>query len=137
MHTNYTNEKIKKLIFPELSYAITGICFDIHNKLGRYSREKQYGDLLEDKFKEIKISYKREFIIEKTGNIVDFLVDDKIVLELKAKPVVSREDYYQVQRYLQVSNIKLALLVNFQNRYLKPIRIVKIDTNSKSKFLQD
>ena len=137
MHTNYTNEKIKKLIFPELSYAITGICFDIHNKLGRYSREKQYGDLLEDKFKEIKISYKREFIIEKTGNIVDFLVDDKIVLELKAKAVVSREDYYQVQRYLQVSNIKLALLVNFQNRYLKPIRIVKIDTNSKSKFLQD
>ena len=137
MHTNDTNKKNEKLIFPELSYTIVGICFDIHNKLGRYSREKQYSDLLEEKFKEIKIPYKREFTIEKTGNTVDFLLDDKIILELKAKSAISRDDYYQTQRYLQASNMKLALLVNFQNRYLKPIRIIKIDTDIKSKFLQD
>ena len=137
MHTNYTNGKTEKLIFPELSYIITGACFDVHNKLGRYARERQYGDLLEERFKEIKVPYKREFKIEKTGNIVDFLIDDKIILELKAKSTILRDDYYQAQRYLQVSNIKLALLVNFQNRYLKPIRIVKIDTDIKSKFLQN
>jgi GxxExxY protein len=137
MHTNDTNKKNEKLIFPELSYIITGICFDVHNKLGRYAREKQYGDLLEEKFKEIKIPHKREFSIEKTGNTVDFLIDNKIVLELKAKPTILKDDYYQTQRYLQASNIKLALLINFQNRYLKPIRIIKIDTNSKNKFLQN
>ena len=69
MHTNYTN-KNEKLIYPELSYTLTGICFEVHNELGRYAREKQYGDLLEKKLKERKISHKRELRIDKTGNIV-------------------------------------------------------------------
>ncbi|MEK9134859.1 MAG: GxxExxY protein [Patescibacteria group bacterium] len=127
--------KNNKLIYPELSYLITGICFEAHNKLGRYAREKQYGDLLEQKFKEIKIPYKRELRIFKTGNTIDFLIDDKILLELKAKPLIVKEDYYQTQRYLQSLNIKLALLINFRNRYLKPNRIIRIDTDIKNKFL--
>ena len=134
MHTNNTN-KNKKLIYPELSYLITGICFEVHNKLGRCAREKQYGDLLEGKLKEIKIPYKREFKIGKTGNTTDFLIDNKIILELKVEPLILKGDYYQTQRYLQASNIKLALLVNFRNRYLKPIRIIKIDSDAKSKFI--
>ena len=134
MNTNYTN-KGTKLIYPELSYFLTGICFDVHNQLGRYAREKQYGDLLEEKLKEIKIPHKREFKIGKTGNIIDFLVDNRIILELKAEPLILKEDYYQTQRYLQALNVKLALLVNFRNRYLKPIRIIKIETDAKSRFV--
>ena len=134
MHANATN-KNEKLIFPELSYLICGICFGAHNQLGRYAREKQYGDLLETKLKETKVPHKREFKIEKTGNIVDFLIDDKIILEIKTKPLILKEDYYQAQRYLQASGIKLALLVNFRNRYLKPIRVIKIQTQIKNKFI--
>lgn len=134
MHTNYTN-KDKKLIYPELSYILTGICFAIHNELGRYSREKQYRDLLEKKFQLTNILYKKEFKINDSGNIVDFLIDNKIILELKAKPLILKEDYYQAQRYLQSSGMRLALLVNFRNRYLKPLRIVKIDTDVKNKFI--
>lgn len=134
MHANDTN-KNKKLIYPELSYIIAGICFEVHNQLGRYAREKQYGDLLEEKFKEIKIPYEREYRIGNTGNTVDFLVDNKIILELKVAPLILKEDYYQTQRYLQASDIKLALLVNFRNRYLKPIRIIKIETDAKNKFV--
>ena len=57
-----------------------------------------------------------------------------MVLELKAKKVITKDDYYQIQRYLQMLNIKLGLLVNFRNRYLKPIRVVRIDTDARSKF---
>jgi len=131
MHTNNTN----KVIYPELSFKINGACFKVHNLLGRYSREKQYCDLLEEEFKKLKIPYIREFKIKQTNNSADFLINNKIILEVKAKKVILKEDYYQIQRYLQASNCKLGLLINFRNRYLKPIRIVRIDTDIKRKFL--
>lgn len=136
MGTNDTNNTNKPsvLIFPHLSYTIAGICFRTHNELGRYAKEKQYADRIEQLLKEIKMPYKREFCIGSSGNIVDFLIDDKIVLELKAKRIVMREDYYQLQRYLQESQIKLGLLVNFRNRFIKPMRIVRIDTEKSTKY---
>ncbi len=126
--------KEDRLIYPELSYAITGGCFEIHNELGRYCREKQYCDAIESKLKMAGVQYEREFKINSTGNTADFLINQKIILEIKAKPLISKEDYFQVQRYLQASNIRLALLINFRNRYLKPIRIVRIDTKARERF---
>ena len=134
MDTNYTN-KNNKLIYPDLSYKITGILFDVHNQLGRYSKEKQYCDLIEIKLDESKIPFKREYTLKDTGNRVDFLIDDKIILEVKAKKFILKEDYYQLQRYLQFLDKKLGLLVNFRNRYLKPKRIIRIDTDAKKKFI--
>ena len=130
MDTNDTN----KLIYPELSYFLTGLLFSVHNKLGRYCREKQYGDEIENRLKELKVPYKREFIIKERGNVFDFLIDNKIILEIKAKSNILKEDYYQIQRYLQSSNIKLGLLANFRSQYLKPKRIIKIDTINKAKY---
>ena len=118
-----------------MSFKIAGVCFIVHNKLGRYSREKQYCDLLEQEFIKLNTPFIREQRIRSTGNKVDFLIDNKIILEIKAKQMITRDDYYQVQRYLQCSGHKLGLLVNFRNRYLKPIRIIKIDTQYKNKFI--
>lgn len=132
MDTNDTNEK---LIHPELSYLVAGICFDVHNRLGRYAREKQYCDLIEEKLKESKIPYKREYVLANSGNKIDFLIDEKIILEAKAKRFLLKEDYYQTQRYLQALDKRLGLLVNFRHRYLKPQRVVRIDTSAKTKFV--
>lgn len=126
MNTNKSDNP--ELIYPELSYEITGICFSAHNALGQYAREKQYGDVVEGKLKEKNIPYKRELAISSSGNIVDFLIDGKIILELKSVRILTRDIYEQVQRYLQESNMRLGLLVNFRNKYIKPVRIVKIDS---------
>lgn len=125
---NTNKKRVDKIIYPELSYTITGILFSVHNELGQYAREKQYGDLIEKKFDEIKIPYKRELAISNTGNILDFMVEDKIILELKNARILTKEHYRQIQNYLQQTQMKLGLLVNFRNKYLKPVRIIRIDS---------
>lgn len=69
------------------------------------------------------------------GILLNFLIGGKIIIEVKAKPFILKENYYQIQRYLQASNLKLGLLVNFRNKYIKPKRIIKIETESKNKYL--
>lgn len=118
----------KNLIYPEFSYKITGILFKVHNKLGRYCKEKQYQDMIEEILRKENIKFEREKEIpissEVSGNRVDFVIDNKILLECKAKPIITKQDYYQILRYLKASNIRLGLLVNFRNSYLRPKRIL-------------
>ncbi len=56
------------------------------------------------------------------------MVDDTIVVELKAKEGIVKEDYRQMQRYLHASGKKLGLLVNFNSKFLHPIRIIRINS---------
>ncbi len=127
-----TNQRIIKqnidVLYPELSYRINGACFNVHNKLSRFCREKQYGDELESELNKSGIRFSREARISQeekfTGNIADFIVEDCIILELKAKNVISKDDYYQLKRYLISKNMKLGLIVNFRDTYLKPKRIL-------------
>jgi len=125
-----TNKKTitNKVIHPELSYTITGVLFSTHNELGEYAREKQYGDVIERKLKEIKIPYKREIAISDSGNILDFIIDNKIALELKSARILTKDNYRQIQNYLQQTGLKLGILVNFRSKYLKPVRIIRIDS---------
>ena len=120
-----------KLLYKDLTYRIRGIMFEIQNELGRFRNEKQYGDALASKFDQNAIKYKREFILpisfdgEKIGrNRVDFLVEDLVIIELKCEPVLTRDDYHQCQRYLESTDLDLALLVNFRPRYLLVRRIL-------------
>ena len=124
-----------KIIYPDLSYKVVGACFAVHNELGRYCNEKQYADCFEGYLKRFGIIYEREKVLprgfesEEPGrNKADFLIENKIVLELKAKRMLNREDYYQVRRYLQAMNKKLGILVNFRDKYLHPRRILNSST---------
>ena len=124
-----------KLIYPDLSYLLNGILFKIHNQLGRFRNEKEYGDALENELNKAAIKYEREKILppsfegEKNGrNKIDFLIEGTIILEIKTKRIIEREDYYQIKRYLSALNKKLGILVNFRERYLKPRRILNSST---------
>lgn len=120
-----------KVVYPELSYTICGLCFKAHNELGRYRNEKQYADALENILKSANIKYQREaplpvsFSGEKERrNIPDFIIENKIILDLKAKRLISKEDYFQMKRYLSSYNCKLGLIVNFRQHFLAPRRVV-------------
>ena len=117
-----------RVIYPELSYILTGLLFSTHNELGQYAREKQYGDLLEQKLQQANLEFKRELAVSDSGNILDFVVNNKIILELKATRILTTDHYRQTQNYLQQTDLKLGLLINFRNKYLKPIRIIRIDS---------
>ena len=121
--------KKAELLFPKLSYKITGILFTIHNELGRFCTERQFCDAIEQEFKENNIKYIREKNINSNakGDRVDFCVEDEIIVECKAKKFITKEDYLALQRYLQNSGKKLGLLVNFRNTYLRPKRVIRIE----------
>lgn len=129
MATNGRNTD--KVLHPDLSYKIVGLCFDVHNELGRYAREKQYADLLEKKLKTENIKYNRELRIGDTGNTVDFLIEDKILLELKTTRFMGRSEYRQIHNYLQQLKLDLGLLINFSDKFLRPKRVLR-DTRDYS-----
>lgn len=55
---------------------------------------------------------------------VDFLIEGKILLEIKTKRILGKEDYYQTKRYLAALNKKLAIVVNFRDKSIRPKRII-------------
>ncbi len=81
---------MSNILHKELSYTLNGILYDVHNSTGRFASEKQVSDCIEQKLKDNNIPYKREFFLpsqqigEHVGrHRVDFLVDDKIIIEIK------------------------------------------------------
>lgn len=126
--TNYKVDK-EKVIFADESFVISGVCFYVHNTLGRFGKEKQYCDLTESRFKELEVEYQREIPAGNTGNRADFIVFNKILFEIKAKPFLTQVDYAQVQRYLQIFDLELGLIVNFWSRSAQPHRVLRQKNN--------
>ena len=123
--------KNKKLYYPKLSYEITGLLFEVHNKLGRHRSERQYCDLFEEFLKTENVKHQREVELKKTfknvlenGNIPDFIIENKIILDFKAKKFITKDDYFQMLRYLESASLPLGMIINFRSTYLKPKRVI-------------
>lgn len=130
----FMKELVKKdILYPELSYKIVGILYEIYNELGYGYQEKYYEKAIARSFEKEKLDYKEqlhvsfEFKNEKIGDyFLDFLVDDKIVLELKKGDKFSRKNIEQVYGYLKAKNLKLGIIAQFAPNGLKFKRIVNI-----------
>ena len=105
---------------------------EVHNNLGAGFLEIVYKDALEYEFKKASIPYEREKKYEVNYKDIilphvfyaDFVVFDKIILEVKAVSGIADEFIAQAINYLKVSNNQLALIVNFGELRLNSKRIV-------------
>ena len=116
----------------EETFKIIGICMEVHRNLGPGLLEVVYKDALEIEFKANDIPFEREkeFSIEYKGVILphkfyaDFIVNEDIVLEVKAVKEFSGEHTAQLLNYMKLSDSEIGLLVNFQNKSLQHKRLV-------------
>ncbi len=123
---------MENLIYGEESYQIIGKCMEVHNELGPGFLEVVYKDALEYEFKLAGIPYEREkvFLVNYKGIILrhnfcaDFVVFDKIILEVKGVSKITDEFTARCLNYLKVSGTKLCLLVNFGELRLNYKRLV-------------
>lgn len=121
------------LLYPEESYKINGAIFEVHRELGPGLLEKVYQEALEmelrlqgipfEREKGFPIMYKNTRLEQKY--IADFVIYDKIVVELKAVDELLPVHTAQVINYLAITGYKLGLLVNFNDSHIHPERIVR------------
>jgi len=119
------------LIYPKLSYQIVGILFSVHNELGYGLREETYQKAIASALKNKGIPFKEKLksklligdrVIK--NYFIDFLIDDKIVLEIKAQERFYKDNIAQVYDYLKSKNLKLGIIANFTKQGVKFKRIV-------------
>jgi GxxExxY protein len=115
---------------PELNRitnAILGAAFEVHTELGPGYGESIYENALASEFRRRGIRFVRQavFPVLYKGEVVgegriDFLVEDEVVLELKAVESLTSLFMSQVVSYLKATSRRLALLLNnFNVRRLK------------------
>jgi GxxExxY protein len=122
----------QQLIYKEESYHIMGKCMEVHNELGHGFLEIVYKDALEVLFQQSKMLYEREKEYEVYFKDIplphkfyaDFVVFDKIILEVKAVANLTDAHIAQTINYLKVSNNRLGLLVNFGKERVEYKRLV-------------
>jgi len=119
------------LLYPELSYKINGVLFKVFRQLGGGHREKYYQEAVSFGLKECGINFKEQFYVPLKFDdkivgkyYLDFLIEDKIVLELKRGNIVAVNNIDQVKGYLSALNLKLAIIVSFTFNGVKINRIL-------------
>ena len=112
--------------YGEITEKIIGAAFRVHNTLGCGFQEVIYQRALEMEFRLIPLSYQREFEMpiyyfdEQIGTRrVDFFVENKISVELKAVTKIDDTNLAQAMNYLEVYNLEIGMLINFGSKRME------------------
>ena len=115
MNTDYEDFKYKKV-----TEGIIEIFYRVYNKLGYGFLEKIYENAMMKEFKKngipavsqsaIKVIYEDEIIGE---YFADILVDNKVIVEIKASKSLAKENEAQLLNYLKATEVEVGLLLNF------------------------
>lgn len=133
------------LIHPELSYLIIGSAYEVYNSIGSGHLEKIYQRALAVAFEKNGLKFqeqiRRDIIF--AGKIVgsgklDFLVEKKIVVEIKRANYFNPADFEQVLQYLKMNNLELGILIRFTTTKVLFKRVLNVaDKNEISMVEED
>ncbi|KJF43002.1 GxxExxY protein [Draconibacterium sediminis] len=122
--------------YSDLTEAIIKCFYKVYNELGYGFLEKVYHNalLIELQNEELKVESQKPIKVSYQGDVVgeyyaDIIVEDVVILELKATETVTEAHEFQLINYLKATNIEIGLLLNFGK---KPEIRRKIFTNNKS-----
>lgn len=122
----------------EITHKIIGAAMEVHKHMGNGFQEIVYQRALAIEMQLQNINFSREFVmpLEYKGydvgkRRVDFFVEDKIMVELKA--VINLEDVHlaQAMNYVEAYNLEIGLLINFGARSLQFKRVYNNKYQSK------
>lgn len=128
-----------EIVEKELSYKIVGILFEVHRELGGQYQEKYYQRAVSKALQENKIPFEEQICVDLTYKdkkigkyFLDFLIDGKIILELKAFPHISIADIRQVLAYLKSTGLELGIVANFRGSRLTYLRVLNPEVRKNS-----
>ena len=120
-----------ELYYKDLSYEVVGLAFEVFNNLGYGYREKLYHRGYEEELINKKLGYKREvpIVLRYKDKIIgkyfiDFVVENKIVIEFKVANDFYTRDIKQLISYLKATGMKLGILIIFTKDGVKYRRFV-------------
>ena len=120
-----------RILHKDLSYKIVGLSMQAHRELGPGFLEKVYEDALMVLFEENGVSAQAQLPIQVHfhgrivgGYIADILVENSIILELKAQDRILQLHKAQTLNYLRATPYRLAMLINFGKSSLEYERFV-------------
>ncbi len=112
--------KNEDVLYPDLSYRIVGAIFAVWKGLGSGFKESVYQKALVEEFSRQHIPFISQKMVPiyyndtKVGSYVpDFVIDDKIIIEIKHLPRLTLKENKQAWYYLKGTTYKLLLLVSF------------------------
>jgi len=111
----------------EIAKTIWDICFKIHSTLGPVLFESVYEEIFAFELNKVGLRFTRQEAIPlvwdtirlDAGFRVDFIVENKVIVELKSVEEIHPVHQKQVITYLKITKLKLGLLVNFNSSLLK------------------
>jgi GxxExxY protein len=124
---NPADEESRRRRINELSYRVLGLCLEVHRTLGPGLLESAYEEALAYEFRTAGIHFERQReqplhykgLALDCGYRMDYLIENELVLELKAVSEVLPIHQAQVLTYLKLSERSLGLVVNFNVPLLK------------------
>lgn len=120
-----------KLLYEDLTFKIRKAAFSLYNSLGFGHKEQVYQKAFAKELNELKIKFVEEPTLQvkyRDQNVgtykPDFVVEDKIIIEIKAVDFLPRTSEVQLLYYLKSTEYQLGLLINFGSPRLYIKRLI-------------